>query len=44
MLEIIEHKKLDEIEPLLNHHLYGGVRRLGACLFSEEYAAYFKKG
>ncbi len=43
MLDIIEHKKLDEIEPLLSHHLYGGVRRLGACLFSEEYAVYFKK-
>lgn len=44
MLEIIEQKKLDEIEPLLSHHLYGGVRRLGAGLFSEEYSAYFKKG
>lgn len=44
MLEIIEQKKLDQIEPLLNRHLYGGVRRLGAGLFSEEYSEYFKKG
>lgn len=43
MLDIIEQKNLDDIEPLLSHHLYGGVRRLGACLFSEEYAVYFKK-
>ncbi len=43
MLDIIENKRLDEIESLLSRHLYGGVRRLGACLFSEEYAVYFKK-
>lgn len=43
MLDIINRQALDEIEPLLSHHLYGGVRRLGACLFSEEYTVYFKK-
>lgn len=43
MLDIIDHKKADQIEPVLRRHLYGGVRRLGAGLFSEEYAVYFNK-
>lgn len=43
MIDIIEHKKFNEIEPLLSHHLYGGVRRLGSGLFSDKYAAYFNK-
>ena len=43
MIDIVEQKKTDEIEPLLKSHLYGGVRRLGSCLFSDEYKIYFKQ-
>ncbi len=41
MMEIIDTKKTDSIEALMSHHLYGGVRRLGECLFSDEYKKYF---
>lgn len=42
LLRVIEEKAFDAIEPLLKRHLYGGVRRLGGQLFSEEYKNYFK--
>lgn len=42
LLHVIEEKAFDAIEPLLKRHLYGGVRRLGGKLFSEEYRDYFK--
>lgn len=43
MINVVENKKYNEIEDLLTRHLNGGVRRLGSCLFSDEYAMYFKK-
>lgn len=42
MMEIIDAKEEAAIEPLLTHHLYGGVRRLGGKIFSEEYSVYFQ--
>lgn len=42
MMEIIDAKDEEAIEPLLTHHLYGGVRRLGGKIFSEEYSVYFQ--
>ena len=42
ILRIIEEKDLDAIEPLISRHLYGGIRRLGDLLFSEEYQALFQ--
>ncbi len=42
LLRVIDEKAFDAIEPLLKRHLYGGVRRLGGQLFSEEYKNYFK--
>lgn len=42
MMEIIDAKEEGAIEPLLTHHLYGGVRRLGGKIFSEEYSVYFQ--
>lgn len=41
LIEIIESKNLSAIEPLLKRHLYGGVRRMGSQLFSDEYQCYF---
>ena len=41
MLEIIDTKDIESIEPLISHHLYGGVRRLGGLLFSEQYKDFF---
>lgn len=35
MLDIVENKRLDDIEPLMERHLYGGVRRLGGKLFTD---------
>lgn len=43
LIEIIERKDAAAIEPLLKRHLYGGVRRMGGQLFSEEYKNYFKQ-
>ncbi len=41
LIEIIEAKDFPAIEPLLKHHLYGGVRRMGSELFSDEYQRFF---
>ena len=41
MMEMIDNKTTDGIEELMREHLYGGVRRLGSKLFSEEYSNYF---
>lgn len=41
LIEAIESKNLSAIEPLLKRHLYGGVRRMGSDLFSDEYRQYF---
>lgn len=41
MMRIIDEKDIAAIEPLMNHHLYGGVRRLGDKIFSPEYSRYF---
>ena len=43
LIELIEKKDAAAIEPLLKRHLYGGVRRMGGQLFSEEYRDYFKQ-
>ena len=42
LIEIIERKDIEAIEPLLKKHLYGGVRRMGEQLFSKEYQRFFK--
>ncbi len=41
MLEIIDTKNMEAIEPLMSRHLYGGIRRLGSLLFSEQYRDFF---
>ncbi len=41
LIRIIEEKDEEGIEPLLERHLYGGVRRMGGQLFSEELQDYF---
>lgn len=41
MMRIIDQKDLNAIEPLISHHLYGGVRRLGNKIFSPDYRRYF---
>ncbi len=41
LIQVIEEEDLSAIEPLLERHLYGGVRRMGGELFSEELQAYF---
>lgn len=41
MMQLIDEGDTGAIEALMNHHLYGGVRRLGGCLFSDEYKKYF---
>ncbi len=44
LIEIIESRNLPAIEPLLRRHLYGGVRRMGSELFSDEYQRFFITG
>lgn len=41
MLRIIHEKDIAAIEPLMRQHLYGGMRRLGDKIFSDEYRVYF---
>lgn len=43
LIDIIEKRDTSRIEPLLKRHLYGGVRRMGGQIFSEEYREYFKQ-
>lgn len=43
LIRLIEERDADAIEPLLKRHLYGGVRRMGGQLFSEEYRDYFRQ-
>lgn len=40
MMRIIDEKDVAAIEPLMKRHLYGGVRRLGSKVYSEEYSVY----
>ena len=42
MMRIIDEKDVGAIEALMRYHLYGGVRRLGGKIYSEEYSAYFR--
>lgn len=42
MMRLIDARCTDGIEELMSRHLYGGVRRLGGRLFSDEYKKYFK--
>ena len=41
LMDIIDNRKFDRIEECISLHLYGGVRRLGSRLFSDEYKRYF---
>ena len=41
MMDLIDSKDTSKIEALMSHHLYGGVKRLGGVLFSDEYKKYF---
>ena len=42
MMKLIDDRCTDGIEELMKRHLYGGIRRLGGCLFSDEYKKYFQ--
>ena len=42
LMDIIDHNKINEIQPLLSRHLNGGTRRLGTKLFTEEYRQYIQ--
>ena len=41
ILRVIREKDVDAIEPLIRHHLYGGLRRMGTQLYAEKYRPYF---
>ena len=41
ILRVIREKDVDAIEPLIRHHLYGGLRRMGTQLYAEKYRSYF---
>lgn len=41
LLRIIHEKDTAAIEPLMRQHLYGGIRRMGDKIFSDEYRVYF---
>lgn len=41
MLRLIDTRSVEDIEPLMRRHLYGGIRRMGALAFSK-YADYFE--
>ena len=41
LIDAIERCDLAAFEPLMERHLYGGIRRLGSRL-TEEYADYFE--
>lgn len=41
ILRVIREKDVDAIEPLIRHHLYGGLRRMGTQLYAEKYKSYF---
>lgn len=41
LLRIIHEKDITAIEPLMRQHLYGGIRRMGDKIFSDEYRVYF---
>lgn len=41
LIDVIENRDFTAIEPLLKRHLYGGMRRMGSQLFSEEYQRFF---
>ena len=43
MMDMIDNKSTDGLEDLMTRHLYGGVRRLGSKLFSDEYRNYFQR-
>ena len=40
ILRVIREKDVDAIEPLIRHHLYGGLRRMGTQLYAEKYKSY----
>ena len=42
IMSIIDSRNTDGIEALMSTHLYGGIRRLGSKLFSDEYKNYFQ--
>lgn len=41
MMRLIDTRCTDGIEELMSRRLYGGIRRLGKYLFTEEYQKYF---
>lgn len=41
LIDVIETRNFSAIEPLLKRHLYGGIRRMGSELFSDEYQRFF---
>ena len=42
-MRIIDEKDVEAIEPMMTHHLYGGVRRLSGSIFSPEYRDFFRQ-
>lgn len=42
MMDLIDRGAEQEVEPLMMRHLYGGMHRLGAKMFSEEYREFFE--
>lgn len=42
IMDLIDNRSTDGIEELISRHLYGGIRRLGSKLFSDEYRTYFQ--
>ena len=42
IMALIDAKNTEGIESLMSTHLYGGIRRLGSKLFSDEYKNYFQ--
>ena len=42
IMDMIDRRDSSGVKDLITKHLYGGVRRLGSKLFSDEYKNYFQ--
>ena len=42
LMDIIDHAKTGAIENVVSRHLYGGIRRLGSKIYSDQFESYIK--
>lgn len=43
LMDAVDRRDTDAVDQIVSRHLYGGTRRLGSKLFSEEFEKYIKK-